>query len=235
MGSITRVLSGIATFPYLDPWTKAYLLGMDDTYYIFAALFLLIPTLAIFKKQWDYYYSPEGKRGGKQGIFQKTIRYVNKREKFTDETLAFAGAFLFPAAFLPVYWFLAFSIYCSLVIFRCVLTLRRKAYARELRKKGEIVRSWYDQSLEEIHNNIEKYKVKKVLIGWILSEIIFIAVGLSLFWFYSSTYFWNIDWGSRISLYIILGIFGIVVMFWTVRLGTERLVQWYFIKKKQKR
>lgn len=170
------ILHFISILP--DPWTKRFLVAYNkDVSYFIAPIILALLTFAMLYKQYSYYYSDE--LLGKQGIFKKSIKQVNPRERSIDILLALFGASLFPMTLLPIFWFLMLSFYSFLVILRCFFTLRRPIYAKKLKGEEEPIDRWYYEALEKLHNNV--YTVKLVLGGWIVTHSLVLCYSFSVF------------------------------------------------------
>jgi hypothetical protein len=136
---------------------------------------LLATTGLIGLKQWRYYY---GNESPKDGIFIEKIRQANEREMIMDVVLSIAGGVLIGFCFWPSFWFIMFALYSFLVILRCYFTLMRPKYARKARLNHEDVPVFIEESLNAYHNGL---LVKAVLLGWIVSDVLYIVYDICAF------------------------------------------------------
>jgi hypothetical protein len=229
------------TVSFLDPWTRDFLLGKDNIFPI-ASLFLLGVTIFVFLKQWGYYYLVEG--GGKQGIIAGEIKTVNHLEKSMDMMLAIFGALLFPLSAFPLQWLLFFAIYTLLVALRCFLTLLRKTFygwlkygnplervsarlrrslGRKPQERKKIdVKNWYYDSLNFNYRKKENLKVKFVLTGWVISDLIFAGTSLMLYVILRNVYPWNPNPTIKLLTYV-LTLSLILVLYYCIRIFSHPL------------
>lgn len=165
---LTGILASLQWFMSWDPWSLA-------CWWLRAIVYLLlfITTLFIVVKQWGYYYGGSGK---KDGLFAKTLGYVNPRERFLDGLLFLAGGLLAACISVPTFWPLALSTLTLLTVLRCHCTLRRHHYAQELKEKSHHVPAVYIESLKYDDTNVQEraypYPQAHILAGWIATHFI---------------------------------------------------------------
>jgi hypothetical protein len=96
---------------------------------------LLVLTVAMFMKQWSYYYRLGQ---GKSGFFVDTCGCFNDVEWNLDLVMSFWGGLLFLSAVrMPGYWLPFSAGYSALVYTRCDVSLKRNSYATSWSGKGE--------------------------------------------------------------------------------------------------
>jgi hypothetical protein len=188
----------ISTSHSVDPiWTACSFSAFSE--FLVGALILVIMLASIFFafKQYEYYYGESDEQGKKSGVFKRSIKEINRAERFLDIVLATVGGLLISFALIPTFWFLVLSIYSCACILRFYITLRRDHYLCDFK-----LPDFYFKTMEREHNGM---KVKEILAGWIISFIILGLLGLISFVFLVAT---SIPWYfTIISAYIMVALY----------------------------
>jgi hypothetical protein len=202
----------ISTPHRIDPiWTACSHSTFSE--FLVGALILVMMLASIFFafKQYEYYYGESDEEGKKSGVFKRSIKEINRAERFLDIVLATIGGLMISFALLPTFWFLILSIYSFACILRFCITLRRDHYFRHV----ENLPDFYFKTMEKEHNGM---KVKEILIGWIISFLTLGLLGSISFVFLATT---SVPWYiTIISAYIMVASYcGFSFLFGNLSLG----------------
>jgi hypothetical protein len=176
--------------PFAAMMLPEKLSSMGSVFYIASVVTLLLLTVYIASKQLDYYYGQKTKREptkfvgtGKNALFVNKVKQACPTDNKLDWILGFVGSLLFLLALLPAWWFIGLGVYSLLGASRCVVALRRFAYAQKLEREGETYPAWFeDLSNPELPKTGKGagYRPRTVLAGWVLTQIVIAASALTM-------------------------------------------------------
>ena len=184
LGSVAFLLPLTEALRLVDPMARHFWVEAVDAWWYLGMIALLVGITAAYAyKQMNYYFDLHTP-GKKAGIIEKAVKQVNPLERTLDFVLGVLGGFLFLSIFAPTVWFLLLSIYSTLVVARCLATLRRHRFRTSLTARGHVVPERYADLIRTEYRNTDRgggVWPPDVLAGWLLSQALVAIAALVAF------------------------------------------------------